>query len=196
MHQVKRLDAFTFVINGLAIAARAYRFWLWSSLRIVGVEIGFIRVALIVAVTFTAFTLLSPVTVRFRYLRSLLLSFFFRPQALLSAAVLPSYKYFTIMRQTVEFETPTSLAVSEIEAPAWRAPSICPRWNSERIGAIFTQSNSNLLWSRVIWRFACQKITWRHFCTEQNYIWRFIWKFYKLLLHVILVISIRWSYKQ
>lgn len=69
-------------------------------------------------------------TIRFSTRTSLSDSFLLRPQLILLDVVRPSWWYADITLDTVALDTSQRLAVLVTDAPARRAPTICPLLNS------------------------------------------------------------------
>lgn len=116
-------------ISGLAIAVQPRKFILWSSLRMVQIEAESPILSFRAAVAFAAEIRRSDLTIRRNERCCRLSSFRLRP-ALFLGDVFPSL-YWDIILHTVAGDTPTKLLVSVIDAPASRAPTIRPRWNSD-----------------------------------------------------------------
>lgn len=105
---------------------------LWSSRRTVFVETVLLKWVLSSAVTFAAVVLCCLATILFNVRRSLSVNFGFRPLFLFADDVLPCFVYAVITVDTVARETLNSSAVFVTDAPANRAPMICPLSKSER----------------------------------------------------------------
>jgi len=122
-HHPFRLLALFSVIWGLAIAVLPWMLDMWSSRRT-----GFARWILSSGVTFAAVVLSFLDTILFNVRRSLSVSFGFRPLVLVADDVFPWLVYAVITMETAAMDTPNKVAVLVIDAPAKRAPIICPFW--------------------------------------------------------------------
>ena len=71
-------------------------------------------------------------TILFNVWRSLSLSFGFWPLFLLADDVLPRSVYVAITMETAVLYTPNKVVILVTDAPAKRAPTICPLWKSDK----------------------------------------------------------------
>jgi hypothetical protein len=133
LHHCLRIWVLVSVIRGLAVAALPWMLNLWSSRRTVFVEIGHQDEYLpTVLLSPHAIVLWIFETILLNLRRSLSASVYFHPLFLFADVVFLRFVYSDVTLETVAIDTPNNVAVFVADAPAKRAPTICPLSKSDK----------------------------------------------------------------
>jgi hypothetical protein len=137
------------VIRGSVFATLPWMLDLWCSRRTVFVEIESSRWIFSSAITCTAVVVWIFETVLLNVRRSLSVNVDYRPLFLFADVVFLWFTYADITLETVGLDTPNNTAIFIIDAPAKRAPTICPLSKSDK-SPIFRFFHTDCYWTQLL----------------------------------------------